>query len=428
MPRQRIAVIGAGPKGAAIAAKAWCLNQHEHEIEVTIFDRHRPGAFWRGDHGYTDGDQRLCTPAERDLGFPYTVDPELPIAEHMQQKFSWQAFLVSEAHGGRYSDWLNHGRLPPLHRDFADYLKFAIDRSKALTVTGDVKSVQIQNGLWKLKLTDGTMYPADGGYDGLVVTGPGPAKRVVKLDDRRLFDGVDFWKRDKDRKAAIDGLGSLPVVIIGGGGTAAAVTAWFLRNNHRKLRIILLNSQAMLFTRTSNFFESNLFDDEETWKGLKPDERSAFAARLNRGVVWETITSLLSDAENLSLVPGRANGITLGEPEGEAVVGPLTVGYANNVTSKGQLPAGMVIDATGFDEWAFSGLLPPAVRKQTRSTKKRKTLITGIKEDLSLNVADAPRLHAPNLSEMIGPGYQSLMVLGAMADKVLGPYRAASRA
>lgn len=431
MPTQRIAVIGAGPKGAAIAAKAFCLRKIGYDVQVTLFDPNGPGAHWTGARGYTDGEQRLCTPAERDLGFPYSHGFSREVAETMQQCFSWQAFLVAakRSKGGRYADWINHGRLPPLHSDFAKYLVFAIDRSESAVVRAKVKKLEIHNDRWRVVLDDRTVVPArdgsDGfeGFDGVVVTGPGPAKRVVKtFEDPRLFDGVDFWSKTRERDAAVKGLKGRSIVIIGGGGTAAAVTAWFLRNNHRKVPVVLLNSQAMLFTRTSNFFESSLFDDEATWKALKPSERSAFATRLNRGVVWETITNLLSDAENLRLVPGRADSLSLGAPEDGHDHPPINIVYSNQHGPNDDLPAGMVVDATGFDEWAFSKLLPQDVQKQMRSKTARKTLIDGVTDNLALALQNTPPLHVPNLSEMIGPGYQSLMVLGAMADKVLEPY------
>ena len=101
---------------------------------------------------------------------------------------------------------------------------------------------------------------------------------------------------------------------------------------------------------------------------------------------------------------------------------PINIVYSNQHGPNDDLPAGMVVDATGFDEWAFSALMPTEVRKQMRSKRARKTLISKVTDHLALTLADCPPLHVPNLSEMIGPGYQSLMVLGAMADKVLEPY------
>jgi hypothetical protein len=70
MPKT-IAVVGAGPKAAAIATKAWALRSAGiKDVDVIVFDPEGPGAAWDGRHGYTDGQQLLCTPPERDLGFP----------------------------------------------------------------------------------------------------------------------------------------------------------------------------------------------------------------------------------------------------------------------------------------------------------------------------------------------------------------------
>ena len=413
-------MIGAGPKGAAIAAKAWCLRKEHFDVQVTVFDRYEPGAYWSGNHGYTDGEQRLCTPAERDLGFPYSHALDASVAARMQANFSWQAFLVAEGGGGRYADWVNHGRKPPQHQDFASYLAFAFERAETEPVIATVQKVTIENGKWSVITGRGRNASAYDGFDGLVVTGPGPAKsKVVQVKDARVFNGIDFWSRIAERQAAIDALGVNGVVIIGGGGTAAAVTAWFLRNNHR-VPIYLINSQAMLFTRTANFFESRLFDDEATWRALGPKNQRVFSERLNRGVVWETITDLLADAENLELLPGYADRIEAPAPVG---VSPLVVTYSNSQANGLMRSAGLVIDATGFDEWDFLRLLPGEVQAQLSDDTMRKAKTAAMARDLSLPLEDAPRLHAPNLSEAIGPGFQSLMVLGAMSDRVLTPYR-----
>ncbi|MES2351243.1 MAG: hypothetical protein V4641_27025 [Pseudomonadota bacterium] len=74
MPGKRIqiAVVGGGAKAAALAAKAFALRKaNVANIHITVFEKTEIGAHWTGKNGYTDGEQRLCTPAERDLGYPY---------------------------------------------------------------------------------------------------------------------------------------------------------------------------------------------------------------------------------------------------------------------------------------------------------------------------------------------------------------------
>jgi mycobactin lysine-N-oxygenase len=99
----RIAIVGAGPKAAAIAAKAAALDAAGYDAPaVTIFEPAPLAAAWRGEHGYTDGDQPLCTPAERDLGFPYdALTFGRRVAEEMLASFGWQRFKIDAPRGGR---------------------------------------------------------------------------------------------------------------------------------------------------------------------------------------------------------------------------------------------------------------------------------------------------------------------------------------
>lgn len=419
MPNQFLAVVGAGPKAAAIAAKAWCLRETGVPVSVTVFERHEPGANWCGRHGYTDGRQRLCTPAERDFGFPYMPTFGEAVTRRMQERFSWQAFQVASASGrrGAYAEWVNRGRLPPSHSEFADYIRFVFERAEVEPEIGDVRRLSRSRARWRVEHVekDGDTYETSG-FHGVVLTGPGPAAtgRIRSIKDERVLNGVSFWRRLRSLRARLKSL-SDPVVIIGGGGTAAAITAWFVRENHAGA-IILVNNQAMLHTRTSNFFENALFDDEDTWQQLSHEERGAFTQRLNRGVVWESVTGLLSSAVNLTLVPGKATQV-------RASGSGLEVVYRNN---RGTLstPAGLVVDATGFDPWAFTRLLSSDCRAQIDADHVG--MIRGMGDDLSLALPKWPRLHVPGLSETVGPGYGSLMVLGAMADRILAPYHAAA--
>lgn len=96
----RLAIVGGGPKAAALCAKIACLRDlFRVPIEATVFERSTPGAHWSGgESGYTDGVQCLCTPAERDLGFPYSDAFGEPgkIAERMLAEYSWAAYLKRE--------------------------------------------------------------------------------------------------------------------------------------------------------------------------------------------------------------------------------------------------------------------------------------------------------------------------------------------
>jgi mycobactin lysine-N-oxygenase len=70
--RATLAVLGAGPKGIAIAAKHAALARTGWEVpDLLLIDREGVAANWSGAAGYTDGRQRLSTSPEKDVGFPY---------------------------------------------------------------------------------------------------------------------------------------------------------------------------------------------------------------------------------------------------------------------------------------------------------------------------------------------------------------------
>jgi mycobactin lysine-N-oxygenase len=131
----RLAIIGGGPKGAAVAAKAWALanTARYRPPDVVIYERQGIGAAWSGQSGYTDGLQPLCTPAERDLGYPYDrASFGRDVASAMSARFSWHAFCVAEGMGAtEYDQWVLYDRSPPVHRDFARYLQSVVRRSGA---------------------------------------------------------------------------------------------------------------------------------------------------------------------------------------------------------------------------------------------------------------------------------------------------------
>jgi hypothetical protein len=67
--RATLAVLGAGPKGLAIAAKRAALARSGGEVpDLVLVDREGVAANWSGAAGYTDGRQRLSTAPEKDVG------------------------------------------------------------------------------------------------------------------------------------------------------------------------------------------------------------------------------------------------------------------------------------------------------------------------------------------------------------------------
>ena len=67
-----LAVVGAGPKGIAIAAKARVLAAAGLDApRVVLIDPGPVAGNWTGHQGYTSGLLPLGTPPEKDIGFPY---------------------------------------------------------------------------------------------------------------------------------------------------------------------------------------------------------------------------------------------------------------------------------------------------------------------------------------------------------------------
>ena len=65
-------VLGAGPKGIALAAKRHMLAKLGYPVpNLHIIDRQGVASYWSGQAGFTDGNQYLGTRPEKDVGFPY---------------------------------------------------------------------------------------------------------------------------------------------------------------------------------------------------------------------------------------------------------------------------------------------------------------------------------------------------------------------
>jgi len=436
----RLAVIGGGPKAVAIACKANVLNRAGVlDCAVHVFEEQEVGASWSGQHGYTDGLQSLCTPAEKDLGFPYAAIPGAAFAAaEMMTLASWGAFKA----GSGYADWVDLGRAPSSHGEFAAYLRWAFARSGATLHRGKVVALRTAGAdAWDI---DVGAVPGPGAgpkldsFDGVVVTGHGPPRRLSRSSQPNLFDGKDFWAASSRSQVASAVRHKTitednPLVVIGGGGTSAAVLAWFARQGFVDLPMILLAEQATFYTRGDSVFENRLFSDPAYWAELTHSTRRAFFDRLTRGVVWQAVMQDLVRLSALRFVEGRAAAIVPTPPAGLSVTWTRRLTLAERaagLADSGQSDAGMVVDATGFDNWWFLDLLPPGAVPPPGSARTgwQGRLADGMGEDLKFRDGwTLPPLHAPFQSIMVGPGFASLLALGDMADRVLRPYMDSGR-
>ena len=141
-----LAVVGAGPKGIAIAAKARALAAAGLDVpRVLLVDRSAVAGNWTGRQGYTSGLLPLGTPAEKDVGFPYAESwgaASAAVTAAMAD-YSWQRHLIAH---GVYADWVDRGRLRPTHRQWSSYLREVAERAGAEIVTGEVVGLEADGG------------------------------------------------------------------------------------------------------------------------------------------------------------------------------------------------------------------------------------------------------------------------------------------
>lgn len=291
----KIAVIGGGPKGAAIAAKARALQDagYSELPEVVIYEQTDVGANWTGQAGYTDGKQLLCTIAERDIGFPYDsiTFPQVgtfpPVASIMFGRFSWHAFCIREGFDpGTYADWVLDGRSPPCHGDFARYLQFVCRESTTTVLNLEVSEIDHDGVRWSVT-TRGTAAPP-AYYDGVVITGTGAPLPGLpgSVNDPRVFNGQTFWTSWPTITNLLAQDDEPSVMIIGAGGTAAAIANFFVRADLEKIELVIVGREPALFARINNKLQDRLYTDEDAWAELSDQAKDAYTQRLNRGVVW----------------------------------------------------------------------------------------------------------------------------------------------
>ena len=422
--RVEIAVIGGGAKAAALAAKAFALRRARiADVHVTVFEQSEIGAHWNGKRGYTDGKQRLCTPAERDVGFPYSSMYGEQVDAELYAQFSWASYLLSTPQG--YSRWVDAGRQAPTHQDFADYLRWTVKRSGAAKVVTRVEGLRPSGAKWRIQHRTASRslgLASSTDFDGVVVSGPGPARRVpLSGATNRVFDGADFWQSLKDvakvlRKTDV----AAQIAIVGAGGSAAAVLAWLTRNGYKDHEIVMVADQAALFTRGDSVFENRLFSDEAAWQALSKKSRQDFFNRLNRGVVWGTVMDQVSSASRLVFLDGRAKSVKADS------TGSVDVEVERGDGATVTLRPGLVVDASGFEPWWFLELIRALPVKDRRSPAFQQGLQDGMGPGLDFQgpAWPFPRLHAPFVSSAIGPGFGTLMSLGGMSDRILRGYHA----
>src|ERR1700754_390626 len=164
-----VAIIGAGAKAVAVAAKAAVLRDMGVDApDVVAVERSGVAANWRAGGGWTDGRQRLGTSPEKDVGFPYrsalVPDRNAELDERMT-RYSWQSYLVAT---DQFVGWIDRGRAAPTHDTWAGYLRWVADVVGLKVVRGDVDQISVDGSRWVLHMGESSL-----SADSLMITGPG---------------------------------------------------------------------------------------------------------------------------------------------------------------------------------------------------------------------------------------------------------------
>ena len=403
-----LAVIGAGPKGIAIAAKARALAAAGLEApRVVLVEGSAVAGNWSGRQGYTNGLLPLGTPPEKDIGFPYADNwgPASAEVTAAMAGFSWQRHLIDR---GVYSDWVDRGRLRPTHRRWSAYLREVAERAEVELVAGEVVGLEVENGQWQLAIESGEAIAAD----GVVYTGAGAPITVPGQPQQhpRVFDGRSYWFHERIIKRQL----AENVCVIGSGETAASVVISLLKKAHMRSTVDVLTSRGVLYSRGESYDENRFYSDPGDWPRLAESHRREFLERTDRGVFSLQSEAILNQSRGFRTLAGRAVAIEAGERQ---VV--VTIEYDDDTE---RVAYDLVVVAIGFDARAFEGLLGSEASSRLESALAGAELDRRIDVDLSIACLSPP-LHVPMLAGLAqGPGFPNLSCLGLVSDRILRRY------
>jgi mycobactin lysine-N-oxygenase len=404
-----LVVVGAGPKGIAIAAKARALAAAGLPApRVVLVDRGEVAGNWSGRQGYTSGLLPLGTPPEKDIGYPYAAswgDASADVVAAMAG-YSWQRHLINH---GVYGDWVDRGRMRPAHRQWSVYLREVAEAAGAEIVRGVVTGLEVAGGgRWEIRLAAGTAIAAD----GVVITGAGPVITVPGQpgDHPRVLDGRSYWLAAHE----LSHERALNVCVVGSGETAASVVIDLVKRCHKRSTIDVLTARGVLYSRGESYDENRFYSDPGEWPRLAEAHRREFLQRTDRGVFSLQAEAALNQARGLRTLAGRAAGIEAREHD---VV--VTIAYGDELE---RVAYDAVVVAIGFDGRWFEALLGEDAGGRYRDALGGGELERVIDVDLSV-AGLAPPLHLPVMAGLAqGPGFPNLSCLGLLSDRILRRY------
>lgn len=405
-----LAVVGAGPKAVAVAAKAAVLrDMGVDDIDVVAVERAGVAANWRAVGGWTDGRQRLGTNPEKDIGFPYRsvlVPGRNAELDERLVRLSWQSYLVAT---GRFAGWIDRGRPSPSHDTWAGYLRWVADAVNLNVVRGEVVRLSMDDARWVLHTRESSL-PAD----AVMITGPGLPGRSILPGHPRVMSIAQFWQRAAGPSRIV----AARVAVIGGGESAASILNEVF--HHRFSAITVISPQATLFTRGEGFFENLMFSDPTEWQNLTQAERRNAISRTDRGVISARVQESILADERIRHLRGRVASAV--DCDDRIRITLHTDRSDERLQTAHDFD--LVIDGSGVDPLAFLSLLDADAASELAARiggpLTRERLEESIGHDLAVSNV-SPKLFLPNLAGLNeGPGFPNLSCLGRLSDRVLG--------
>ena len=409
--RPTLAVIGAGAKAVAVAAKAAVLRDMGVDVpDVVAVERTAVAANWQAEGGWTDGQHRLGTGPEKDVGFPYRsslVPRRNAELDERMTRHSWQAYLIGT---GQFAEWVDRGRPAPTHRRWSQYLGWVAHNIGMTVINGEVQRISTDGGTrWALHTGDRTVLA-----DGLMITGPGQPERSILPGNPRVLSIAQFWHRAAQHEL----IAAERVAVIGGGETAASMLNELFR--HRVSTITVISPQVTLFTRGEGFFENTLFSDPTGWSSLTLAERRDALGRTDRGVFSARVQEALLSDDRIRHLRGRVAHAIARDSRIRLTLS-TNQGGENLETVHG---FDLVIDGSGADALWFVPLLGQDALDLLELGLGGPLTGDALQESIGhdLAVTDVtPKLFLPGLSGLTqGPGFPNLSCLGLLSDRVLG--------
>ena len=145
-----LAVIGAGPKGIAIAAKARALTAAGLPApRVVLVERGPVAGNWTGRQGYTSGLLPLGTPPEKDVGYPYAESWGGALGRGHRGDGGLQLAAAPDRPG--YLRRLGGPRPPAAHPPAVkEYLREVANRVEAEIVAAEAVGLEVDGERWRL--------------------------------------------------------------------------------------------------------------------------------------------------------------------------------------------------------------------------------------------------------------------------------------